>query len=237
MEGWRKPAGFARCARYYIQLCPRTGASHLPASPATQGMIKVLKLFFRAEGTRPYLVLACLLLAALSEAVGVGTLLPALVRLDRRRASDSPQRAMIFRGFRLSRPAARDRQFHHRHRHRARPQEHPRLSPPSPIPAGRWRASPPDCALACSMPCSGRGGAITPTRNSAPSPTQSAMMRRAPPMPIRLRRNFAASLVQNLAYALVALFIDWKLGLIGMAIQPVHRRISVPDRAHLRPGR
>ena len=40
-------------------------------------MKKILDIFFHAEGTRPWLVLACLLLASLSEALGVGTLLPA----------------------------------------------------------------------------------------------------------------------------------------------------------------
>ena len=56
-------------------------------------MIKVLKLFFRAEGTHPFLVLACLLLAALSEAVGIGTLLPAVSALTGGDTSKSiPQR-------------------------------------------------------------------------------------------------------------------------------------------------
>jgi ATP-binding cassette subfamily C protein len=62
-------------------------------------MIKVLKLFFRAEGTRPYFVLACLLLAALSEAVGVGTLLPALSALTGGDATNNPLNRMIFDAF------------------------------------------------------------------------------------------------------------------------------------------
>ena len=62
-------------------------------------MIKVLRLFFRAEGTRPYFVLACLLLAALSEAVGVGTLLPALSALTGGDASNNPLNRMIFDAF------------------------------------------------------------------------------------------------------------------------------------------
>ena len=37
------------------------------------------------------------------------------------------------------------------------------------------------------------------------------MMRHAPPMPIRPPQPFAASVVQNVTYALVAIFIDWKL--------------------------
>jgi ATP-binding cassette, subfamily C, bacterial len=40
-------------------------------------MKQILNLFFKAEGTRPWLVLTCLLLASLSEALGIGTLLPA----------------------------------------------------------------------------------------------------------------------------------------------------------------
>jgi ATP-binding cassette, subfamily C, bacterial len=40
-------------------------------------MKQILNIFFRAEGTRPWLVLLCLLLASLSEALGIGTLLPA----------------------------------------------------------------------------------------------------------------------------------------------------------------
>ena len=40
-------------------------------------MKQFLNIFFGAEGTKPWLVLACLLLASLSEALGVGTLLPA----------------------------------------------------------------------------------------------------------------------------------------------------------------
>ena len=40
-------------------------------------MKQLLSIFFRAEGTRPWLVLACLLLAGVAEAGSVGTLLPA----------------------------------------------------------------------------------------------------------------------------------------------------------------
>jgi len=40
-------------------------------------MKQVFKVFFGAEGTRPFLVLLSLLIGALAEAVGVGTLLPA----------------------------------------------------------------------------------------------------------------------------------------------------------------
>ncbi|CAN0445615.1 unnamed protein product, partial [Phaeothamnion confervicola] len=40
-------------------------------------MKQLLRIFFRTEGTRPWLVLACLLLAGLAEAGSIGTLLPA----------------------------------------------------------------------------------------------------------------------------------------------------------------
>ncbi len=39
-------------------------------------MKQILRIFFRAEGTRPWLVLICLLLASLAEAGSIGTLLP-----------------------------------------------------------------------------------------------------------------------------------------------------------------
>ena len=41
-------------------------------------MRKIFRLFFGAEGTRPYIVLFALLLATLSEAVGISALLPAI---------------------------------------------------------------------------------------------------------------------------------------------------------------
>lgn len=41
-------------------------------------MKQVFEIFFKAEGTRPTLVLLCLLIAALCEAVGLGSLLPAV---------------------------------------------------------------------------------------------------------------------------------------------------------------
>ena len=39
-------------------------------------MRKIISIFFRAEGTKPWAVLICLLLASASEALGVGTMLP-----------------------------------------------------------------------------------------------------------------------------------------------------------------
>lgn len=52
-------------------------------------MKRLLIIFFRAEGTRPWLVLACLLLASFSEALGIGTLLPAANAVLGDNASDT----------------------------------------------------------------------------------------------------------------------------------------------------
>lgn len=41
-------------------------------------MKQVFKIFFKAEETRPFLVLFCLLIGGTLEAVGMGTLLPAI---------------------------------------------------------------------------------------------------------------------------------------------------------------
>ncbi len=41
-------------------------------------MLQILKIFFYAEKTKPWLVLLCLLLGAAAEAAGIGTLLPAV---------------------------------------------------------------------------------------------------------------------------------------------------------------
>ena len=53
----------------------------LPGNTYNQGytlyMKQILGIFFKAEGTKPWLVVACLLLASLTEAAGIGTLLPA----------------------------------------------------------------------------------------------------------------------------------------------------------------
>lgn len=42
------------------------------------GMVKIFRLFFNAEGTKPLLVLLALLLAAVVEAVGISAILPAI---------------------------------------------------------------------------------------------------------------------------------------------------------------
>ncbi|WP_342641231.1 ABC transporter ATP-binding protein [Rhodoligotrophos ferricapiens] len=44
-------------------------------------MLNVLKIFITARGTRPFLVLFCLVLAGLSEAVSLGTLLPTISQI------------------------------------------------------------------------------------------------------------------------------------------------------------
>jgi ATP-binding cassette subfamily C protein len=41
-------------------------------------MRQLLAIFFRAEGTKPWIVIACLLIASLSEALGISTLLPTI---------------------------------------------------------------------------------------------------------------------------------------------------------------
>ena len=44
-------------------------------------MLNVLKIFFRAEETRPLIVLACLVLAGLAQGIGISSLLPTLTHL------------------------------------------------------------------------------------------------------------------------------------------------------------
>jgi ATP-binding cassette, subfamily C, bacterial len=41
-------------------------------------MIGILRIFYGARGTQPWLVLACLLLAGIAEGIGLATLLPLL---------------------------------------------------------------------------------------------------------------------------------------------------------------
>ena len=45
-------------------------------------MLTVFKIFFTAEGTRPFLVLLCLISAGIAEAIGMGTLLPLASQLS-----------------------------------------------------------------------------------------------------------------------------------------------------------
>ena len=45
-------------------------------------MLSVLDIFFNAERTRPYLVLFCLLLAGIFEAVSLSALLPAATQIS-----------------------------------------------------------------------------------------------------------------------------------------------------------
>ena len=44
-------------------------------------MLNVLRIFFRAEQTRPFLVLTCLVLAGIAEGIGLSSLLPALTEM------------------------------------------------------------------------------------------------------------------------------------------------------------
>jgi len=54
-------------------------------------MIGILRIFYGAKGTAPWLVLACLLAAGLAEGVGLATLLPALsLAIDGASGGDSP---------------------------------------------------------------------------------------------------------------------------------------------------
>ena len=61
-------------------------------------MKQLLNIFFRAEGTRPWLVLACLLLASMSEALGIGTLLPAANSILGN-ANDATGTSLVIRSF------------------------------------------------------------------------------------------------------------------------------------------
>jgi ATP-binding cassette subfamily C protein len=62
-------------------------------------MKQLLNIFFRAEGTKPWLVLACLLLASLSEALGIGTLLPAANAILGNNANDATGASLFIRTF------------------------------------------------------------------------------------------------------------------------------------------
>ena len=62
-------------------------------------MKQLLNIFFRAEGTKPWLVLACLLLASLSEALGIGTLLPAANAILGDNADDTTGISHIIKSF------------------------------------------------------------------------------------------------------------------------------------------
>ena len=180
-------------------------------------MIKVLKLFFGAEGTRPYLVLACLLLAALSEAVGVGTLLPALSTLTGDQASSSPVTRAVYGSF-----------------------DFLGITPNignfiivivvalvlksilgfSALAYTGWTVSKLATKLRVglfdalfrarwSYYADKKLGAIANAISNDAARAADAYSSSA---------AFTASLVQNVTYALVALFIDWRLGLIGIGI-------------------
>jgi len=180
-------------------------------------MIKVLKLFFGAEGTRPYLVLACLLLAALSEAVGVGTLLPALSTLTGEQASNSPVTHAVFESFRFLGLAPEIGNFiivivialvlksvlgfaalAYTGWTVARLATKLRVGLFDALFRARW-----------SYYADKKLGVIANAISNDAARAADAYSASA---------NFAAGLVQNITYALVALFIDWRLGLIGIAI-------------------
>ncbi len=57
-------------------------------------MLRILRIFFGAEGTHPFAVLACLLLAGACEAVGLGMLLPVVSMLD---SNDDPSSSPLNR--------------------------------------------------------------------------------------------------------------------------------------------
>ncbi|HUQ35886.1 MAG TPA: ABC transporter ATP-binding protein [Aestuariivirga sp.] len=62
-------------------------------------MKQLLVIFFRAEGTRPWLVLACLLLAGLAEAGSIGTLLPAASSILGSTANNESSAGFAIRSF------------------------------------------------------------------------------------------------------------------------------------------
>src|SRR3546814_8179856 len=69
-------------------------SSDLPGIPANRWrMIGILRIFYGASGTRPWLVLACLLLAGVAEGVGLATLLPLLTLAINDGAGDSSSAA------------------------------------------------------------------------------------------------------------------------------------------------
>jgi ATP-binding cassette subfamily C protein len=62
-------------------------------------MLRVMRIFLRAEGTRPFLVLACLVLGGMFEAVGLSALLPIVSRLQNDGSeATSPLARMIHEG-------------------------------------------------------------------------------------------------------------------------------------------
>ena len=62
-------------------------------------MKQLLTIFFKAEGTRPWIVLACLLLASFSEALGIGTLLPAANAILGNNADDATGATQVIKTF------------------------------------------------------------------------------------------------------------------------------------------
>ena len=59
-------------------------------------MRQIFKIFFEAEGTKPWAVLLCLILGGIAEAVGIGSLLPvASTLLNENKGNPSPFESMI----------------------------------------------------------------------------------------------------------------------------------------------
>ncbi len=62
-------------------------------------MTTIFRIFFTAEGTRPFLVLLCLIFAGIAEAIGMGTLLPLASQLaGGTSANSSPMNKVIMDG-------------------------------------------------------------------------------------------------------------------------------------------
>src|SRR3546814_11880408 len=61
-----------------------------PTRRSSDRMISILRIFYGARGTKPWFVLGCLLLAGISEGVGLATLLPLLsLAIDNRGGESS----------------------------------------------------------------------------------------------------------------------------------------------------
>jgi ATP-binding cassette, subfamily C, bacterial len=68
----------AACPYATTALCV---ANHVCSRAETQKMSHIFRIFFRAEGTRSWLVLACLVLGGIFQAFGIGSILPIATRV------------------------------------------------------------------------------------------------------------------------------------------------------------
>jgi len=80
-----------RCAFY----CWR--GSRSAESGSGRSMRRAIKIFFGSAGTNPYLVLLCLVLSSFAEAVGIGTLLPAIAAIAGDSGKEPSQFALSIR--------------------------------------------------------------------------------------------------------------------------------------------